>query len=156
VKFLVYLIVGAASIVAVSADDQPLGPATNPPPERRKSALEESRGRNPEALEKLREKRREEVERRRDEVKKLPPEERQGKMKELRERAVERRKTMTREEMIAKRQEIKSRFERQLGALRQKQTDGTLTAQESKRLQRLETIAQRFKQAEAESPSASP
>lgn len=82
----------------------------------------------------------------REELRKLPPQERQAKLKELRER----RKAMTREEMIAKRQEIKARFERQLAALRQKKSDGTLTPQESKRLQRLETIAQRFKQGQTE------
>jgi Skp family chaperone for outer membrane proteins len=113
--------------------------------EERKARLEEVRERNPEAVRKLRE----ELERRREELKKLPPAEREAKIKELRERFVERRKAMTVEERNAKRQEIKGRLEKQLGVLREKKTNGTLTAQETRRLERLEKIGQRFKQAES-------
>ena len=114
-------------------------------PEERKARLEDLRERNPEAVRKLRE----ELERRREELKKLPPAEREAKIKELRERFAERRKAMTVEERKAKRQEIKGRFENQLGSLREKKTNGTLTAQEARRLDRLEAIGQRFKQAES-------
>ena len=114
-------------------------------PEQRKARLEELRERNPEAFRKLRE----EMERRREELKKLPPAEREAKIKELREQFLERRKAMTADDKKAKRQEIKGRFEKQLGALREKKTKGSLTAQEARRLERLETIAKRFKQAES-------
>ena len=138
--------------------------------------MEDLRKRNPEAFEKLREElkslspeerqkrlrefrekhgapMRDELERRREELKKLPPEERQVKMQALREQLLERRKAMTEEERKAKRGEIKSRFERQLGELRQKKTNGTLTPLESKRLQRLETVGQRFKEAQVNGAS---
>jgi hypothetical protein len=117
----------------------------SPSPEQRKARLEDLRERNPEAFRKLRE----ELERRREELKKLPPAEREAKIKEIREQFVERRKAMTFEERKAKRQEIKGRFDRQLGLLREKKTNGTLTAQEARRLERLETVGQRFKQAES-------
>ena len=114
-------------------------------PEERKARLDDLRERNPEAFRKLRE----ELERRREELKKLPPAEREAKIKEIRERFMERRKAMTIEERKAKRQEIKGRFEKQLQLLREKKTNGTLTAQEARRLERLETVGQRFKQAES-------
>jgi hypothetical protein len=117
-------------------------------PEERKARLDEVRERNPEAVRKLRE----ELERRREELKKLPPAEREAKIKELREQFLERRKAMTVEERKAKRQEIKGRLEKQLGLLREKKTNGTLTAQEARRLERLETVGKRFKQAESAPP----
>jgi hypothetical protein len=119
-------------------------------PEQRKARLEELRERNPEAFRKLRE----EMERHREEFKKLPPAERDAKIKELREQFLERRKAMTPDERKTKRQEIKGRFEKQLAALREKKTKGTLTTQETRRLERLETIAKRFKQAESSPPEA--
>ena len=114
-------------------------------PEERKARLEDLRERNPEAFRKLRE----ELERRREELKTLPPAEREAKIKELRERFIERRKAITIEERQAKRQEIKGRLEKQLSALREKKTNGTLTAQEARRLERLETVAERFQQPES-------
>lgn len=71
----------------------------------------------------------------------------------LRERVIERRKAMTDAERKAKREEIKGRFEKHLTALRDKKAKGTLNARESKRLERLETIAKRF-QAKAGEPQA--
>lgn len=111
----------------------------------KKARMEELRERNPEAFRKLRE----ELERRREELKKLPPAEREARIKDLRERFAERRKAMTIEERKAKRQEIKGRLEKQLNALREKKTNGTLTAQETRRLERLETVAKRFQQPES-------
>ena len=113
-------------------------------PEERRARMEELRERNPEAFRKLRE----ELERRREELKKLPPAEREAKIKELRERFAERRKVMSMDERKAKRQEIKGRLEKQLSALREKKTNGTLTTQETRRLERLETVAKRFQQPE--------
>jgi len=137
----------AAFWSARAADDlqKTNDPARTVAPEQRKARLEELRERNPEALRKFRE----EVERRREEFKKLPPAQREAKMKELREQFLERRKAMSAEERKTKRQEIKGRFEKQLGLLREKKTNGTLTAQETRRLERLETVEKRFKQAES-------
>ena len=175
-KRLLFWIICGGSTIAVSADEQLPDPARKPVPEARRAAMEDLRKRNPEAFEKLREelknlspeerqKRlrefhekhgtpvRDELEKRREELKKLPPEERQAKMKVLREQLMERRKAMTEDERRAKRGEIRSRFERQLGELRQKKTNGTLTPLESKRLQRLETVGQRFKEAQVNGAS---
>jgi Skp family chaperone for outer membrane proteins len=151
IKFSIAVVVALAFCTGISnapAADESTETNARPrtlSPEQRKARLEDFRERNPEAVRKLRE----ELERRREELKKLPPAEREAKIKELRERFVERRKAMTVEERKAKRQEIKGRFERQLGLLREKKTNGTLTAQEGRRLERLETIGQRFKQAES-------
>ena len=141
-------LVFCGSIPGAPAADDP--PKTNArpqgvSPDERKARLEDLRQRNPEGFRKVRE----ELERRREELKKLPPAEREAKMKEIRERFVERRKAMTVEERKAKRQEIKGRLDKQLGLLREKKTNGTLTAQETRRLERLETVGQRFKQAES-------
>jgi len=136
-----------AILNAPAADDSPKTNARprTLSPEERKARLEDLRERNPEAVRKLRE----ELERRREELKKLPPAEREAKIKELRERFAERRKAMTVQEHKAKPQDIKARLEKQLGLLREKKTNGTLTAQETRRLERLETIGQRFRQAES-------
>ena len=132
---------------ATAADDSPKTNARpqGATPDERKARLEDLRQRNPEAFRKMRE----ELERRREELKKLPPAEREAKIKEIRERFMERRKAMTVEERKAKRQEIKGRLEKQLGLLREKKTNGTLTAQEARRLERLQTVGDRFKQAES-------
>jgi len=111
-------------------------------------------------LRELREKRggvlREELEKRRDEFSKLSPQEREARMKELRERMAERRKAMTPDERKLKRQEIKSRLEKQLGEVQKRKDAGTITLQESKRLERLETIGKRFKQAQEQANDAKP
>jgi hypothetical protein len=167
-RLLLWIICGG-SIVAASADEQLPDPVRKPSPDERRVVMEDLRRRNPQAFDKLREelkslspeerqKRlrefreqygapvRDELDKRREELRKLPPEERQAKMKELREQILERRKAMTEEERKAKRGEIKARLERQLGELRQKKTNGTLTPLESRRLQRLETVGQRFRE----------
>ena len=74
--------------------------------------------------------------------------EREAKIKELRERFLERRKAMSAGERKAKRQEIQGRLENQLGSLREKKTNGTINAQEARRLERMETVAKRFNEAE--------
>lgn len=129
---------------AADESEKTNAPARALSPEERKARMEELRERNPEAFRKLRE----ELERHREELKKLPPAEREAKIKELRERFAERRKAMTIEERKAKRQEIKGRLEKQLNSLREKKTNSALTAQETRRLERLETVAKRFQQAE--------
>jgi succinate dehydrogenase/fumarate reductase flavoprotein subunit len=136
-----------AVLAAPAADESPKTNARPPgvSPDERKARLEDLRERNPEAFRRLRA----ELERRREELKNLPPAEREAKIKEIRERFAERRKAMSIEERKAMRQEIKGRLEKQLTALREKKTNSTLTAQEARRLERLETIGQRFKQAES-------
>jgi len=164
--------------LAVSAAEQPAKPDDSklekPKPlsfEERRARLEEMRTRNPEAFEKLRQEIKDlppaerqkrlrefrekqgmplpgDFEKRREEFKNLPPEEREAKLKELRERVAERRKEMTPDERKVKRQEIKSRFDKQLRELEKKKANGSITAPESKRLERLEVIEQRFKQAQ--------
>jgi hypothetical protein len=144
---------------------------SGPPPGERRPWVEELRRRDPEAFEKLREElrnlppaerqkrlrevreklgasMREELEKRREELQKLPPEEREARLKELRERLAERRNAMTPDERTLRRQEIRARFEKQLRELEKKKAAGSLTPEEAKRLERLQTIGERFKQAE--------
>ena len=141
------------------------------PLEARRAWIEELRKRDPEAFEKLREElrglppaerqkrlrelrenaglpAREELEKRREELQKLPPEEREARLKELRDRLAERRKAMTPDERKLKRQEIKARFEKQLHELEKKKTAGSLTPEEARRLERLQTIGERFRRTE--------
>jgi hypothetical protein len=99
---------------------------------------------------------REDSEKRKDEWKKLSPEERDAKTKEWRKtnggpsrgEPEKRRelKNMTPEEHAAKRKEIKERLERRIAELRAKQANATLSAQESRELERREQILKRFEQ----------
>ena len=163
--------------LAISAAEPPVKPDDSklerPRPlsiEERRARMEELRTRNPEAFEKLRQDLKDlppaerqkrlrefrekqgmppgDVEKRREEFKNLSPEDREAKLKELRERMAERRKAMTPDERKVKRQEIKSRFDKQLHELEKKKANGSITAPESKRLERLGVIEQRFKQAQ--------
>ena len=111
------------------------------PPARPEQKLEKFKALPPEE-------RRLEFQKRREEFQKLTPEEREAKLKELRERMAERRKAMTPDERKVKRTEIKSRFDKQLRELEKKKANGSITAPESKRLERLGVIEQRFKQAQ--------
>jgi hypothetical protein len=165
VVFVTILAVSAALSIRAAEETNPPPQAT---PEQRRARLQELREKNPEAFDKMREelknltpeerqKRlrefrekhgtplRDELEKQREELKKLPPEERQAK---IREKMAERVQAMTPEQRQAKRHEIRQRFEGQLGQLRQKKTNGTITPLESRRLQRLETVEERFKQAQ--------
>src|SRR6266446_5117638 len=82
----------------------------------------------------------------REKLKNLPPEERAAKIKEFREKRVAARQALTPQEREAKRKEIRERMDKQLGELRKKKADGTLTPQEEKRLGRLEEVSKRFDQ----------
>jgi hypothetical protein len=55
-------------------------------------------------------------------------------------------KNMTPEERAAKRKEIKERLEKRITELRSKQTNATLSAQETRELERREQILKRFEQ----------
>jgi hypothetical protein len=181
-KSLLFLVAGCicASIPGRAADE-PAKPLQTPEqvkklsPEERQARMEDLRARHLEAFEKMREelknlspeerqKRlrefreqhgtpvRPEIEKRREEFKNLPPEQREAKMKELRERMAERRKAMTDDERKLKRNEVKARLDNQLGTLKTKKKEGTITSQEAKRLERLQTIERRFKQAQQQPP----
>lgn len=105
----------------------------------------------------------------REEFKNLTPEERAAKIKEWREKnggpvgeALQKKreelKNLTPEEREAKRKEFRERFDKQVGELRQKKADGTITAEESKRLERMEQIIRRFEQGrpDGDRPPGSP
>jgi hypothetical protein len=96
-------------------------------------------------------------EKRKEERKKLAPDEHDGKGKDWRKtngnparveilKRREELKNMTPEERAAKRKEIKERLEKRIGELRFKQTNATLTAQETRELERREQILKRFEQ----------
>ena len=106
---------------------------------------------------------REDGEKRKEEWKKLSQEEREARMKEGRkpngvssksesERRREQFKNMTPEERIAKRKEIKDRLEKRITELRAKQASATITAQETRELERREKILKHFEQADSGGP----
>jgi hypothetical protein len=101
-----------------------------------------------------------ELEKRRAELKKLTPEEREAKLKEWRktnavpgkaliEKRREQFKKLTPEERVAKREELKARVEQRIAELREKEAKGPLTALEKRELQRREQILTQFEKAEA-------
>lgn len=105
----------------------------------------------------------------REDFEKLTPEERAARIKQRREtnstpfgealqRKREELKNLTPEEREAKRKEFRERFQKQVGDLRKKKADGTISAEESKRLERLEQIIRRFEQGrpDGERPQGSP
>jgi hypothetical protein len=100
---------------------------------------------------------REPSEKRREEWNKLPPEEREARMKEWRKtngvaprtESEKRRdflKNMSPEERAAKRLEIKGRLEKRIAELQLQKVNGTLTAQEGRELERREQVLKRFEQ----------
>ena len=100
---------------------------------------------------------REELDKRKEEWKKLSPEERDARLKEWRktnggpnreewDKRREAFQKMTPEEREAKRKEIKERLESRIAELRGKQTNSTITAQEGRELSRGELILKRFEQ----------
>jgi hypothetical protein len=104
-----------------------------------------------------------ESEKRREEWKKLPAEEREAKMKEWRktngvpsreerEKKREQFKNMTPAEREAKRKELTERLEKRIAELRAKQTNATITPQESRELERREQILKRFEQGGSGTP----
>lgn len=70
---------------------------------------------------------------------------------EKREKRREQLKNMSPEERAAKRKEIKARLEKRIAELRAKEKNATITAQESRELERREQILKRF---ETEGPVA--
>jgi hypothetical protein len=100
---------------------------------------------------------REPSEKRREEWNKLSPEERESKLREWRktngltsrgdsDKLREQLKKMSPEERVAKRKEIKGRLEKRIAELRDRQANGSMTAQEGRELERREQILKRFDQ----------
>jgi hypothetical protein len=96
-----------------------------------------------------------EPEKRKEERQNSTAEERESKAKESRktnnvssradwEKRREQLKNMTPEERAAKRKEIQERLEKRIAELRHRQTNGTLSAQETRELERREQILKRF------------
>lgn len=92
-----------------------------------------------------------------DELIKLPQAEREARMKEWRktnggpnraewEKRREQMEKMTPEQREAKRKEIKERLEKRIAELRARQTNATITAQETSELGRSEKVLKRFDQ----------
>jgi hypothetical protein len=147
---------------SLRADDEPKPP--QPPPINREELREQLKSMTPEQrqarIRELRdrqmgtnrvdiEKRRQEFQKLQEELKGLPPEERQKKMREWRQKqglAQPGFRTIDTDQAKAKRQELKGRVEQQLAELRKKKTDGTITEQESKRLERMEVMSKRLEQ----------
>jgi hypothetical protein len=135
-----------------------------PPPNRPDPAALRERARNlsPEERQKMirdfREKRglirtnRNEWERRREELKSLPPEEREAKLKALRQEIQQARgnfQLLSPEERETKRKEIKERVDAQTAELRKKKADGSITEIEQRRLERLQLMSKRLEKAPA-------
>ena len=81
-------------------------------------------------------------EKRREDFKNLSPEERRAKWREVREK----REAWTPEQREAKRKELRERFDKCLADLKKKKTDGTITEQEAKQLERMEQMKKRLQQ----------
>src|SRR5262245_53832506 len=161
--FAVSLAAGFAAVApALRADDDPQPPQPprinreelreqlkNLTPEQRQAKIREFRERQLGTNRVNIEKRRQEFQKLQEELKNLPPEERQKKMREWRQKqglAQPGFRTIDADQAKAKRQELKSRIDQQLTELRKKKADGTITEQESKRLERMETMAKRIEQ----------
>jgi hypothetical protein len=92
-------------------------------------------------------KRRAEFQKFRESVKDLPPAERETKLREWREKnlsAPAGPSTMTPEEREARREEFSKRIQQQIQVLKEKKADGTITEDETRRLQRMEELARRL------------
>ena len=112
------------------------------PPAEREAKLKEWREKHPDAPLSW-----EERLKRQEELKNLSPEARQAKIKEWREKDAARRpdfKNLTPEQREAKRKEFRERMRQRATDLRKKKTDGTITGEEQKQLERMEEIEKRF------------
>jgi hypothetical protein len=146
------------------AADPPAVGDPPPPPNRPDPAAlrERARGLSPEERQKMirefREKHgllatnRNEWQRRREELKNLPPEEREAKLKALRQEIQQARgnfKLLSPEERETKRKEIKERVDAQTAELRKKKADGTITGIEQRRLERMQLMSRRLERGAA-------
>jgi hypothetical protein len=160
--FLLAALVGLALGLRAQEDPKPPQPPLdrqqlreqlkNLTPEQRQAKLREMReqqlGTNRVEIEK----RREAFQKLQEELKGLPPEERQARMREWREKQGLGRpgfRTIDTDQAKAKREELKKRIDQQLTELRKKKADGTITEQESKRLERMELMSKRLEERDA-------
>ena len=149
------LFVVASPVFAAEADPEP--PTNRPNP-----AELRARVRNLSQEERLRELRtrlgpggtnRGDIERRREEWRRLPPAERDARLRELRERNLARNSPvfnrLTPAEREAKRTEIKKRLETHISDLENRQTAAPLSPAEQRRLDRFKNMARRLEQGTA-------
>jgi hypothetical protein len=150
----------------LQAEDDPVPPANRPDP----AALRErAKKLSPEERQKLvrefREKHglvgtnRSEWEKRREELKALPPAEREAKLKELRQEIQQGRrqfKLLSSEDRETKRKEMKQRIDAQVTELQKLKTAGTITEPEGRRLDRMQQMSERLARGEADNPKGAP
>jgi len=156
--FLLVMILGSAA--ALRAADEPAPPPGRPtreqiresiknltPEERaaRLKALREKGGLGAPAADAIL-KRRAEVEKFREEIKDLPPEQREARILEWREKNALGRPasaTMSAEEREARRKLFQTRIEAHIANLNKKKADGSITEEETRRLQNMERMLKR-------------
>lgn len=144
----------ASPVLFAAEEPDPVPPADRPDPaalrerakklgpEERQKLLREARARNG-----LSETNRTEWEKRREELKQLPPAERAAKLKKLREEIRQGRgkfNQLSAGERDAKRRELKTRIDAQVTELQKRQAEGALTEPEQRRLQRLQQMSKRL------------
>ena len=86
-------------------------------------------------------------EKRREELKKLPPAERAAKLKELRQEVQEGRgkfKLLSAEDRDVKQSEMKTRIDGKIAELQKRKTEGGLTESEQRRLERMQQMSKRL------------
>jgi len=96
-----------------------------------------------------------EWEKRREELKNLPPAEREARFKELRQEIQQGRrqfKLLSPEDRDTKRREMRQRIDAQIGVLQKQKADGTITAAEQRRLERMQQMSARLARGDAENP----
>ena len=104
-------------------------------------------------------KRRAEVQKLREEIKDLPPERREARIRQWRETNALGRPalaTMSAEEREARRKVFQKRIEEQLATLNKKKADGSITEQETRRLQNMERMLKRLEAAPSAPSAATP
>jgi len=157
----VVLPVLAGGFVLRAAED-PVPPANRPDP----AALRErARKLSPEERQKMirefREKHglvgtnRTEWEKRREELKSLPPAEREAKLKELRQEIQQGRrqfKLLSPEDRDTKRKEMSQRIDAQIVELQKQKAAGTISEAEQRRLERMQQMSARLARGDAENP----
>jgi hypothetical protein len=149
----------------LQAAEDPLPPTNRPDP----AALRErARKLSPEERQKMirefREKHglvgtnRTEWEKKREELKNLPPAEREARLKALRQEIQQDRrqfKLLSPEDRDTKRKEMRQRIDAQIAALQKQKADGTITEAEQRRLERMQQMSARLARGESENPRRS-
>jgi len=161
------------AVVALRAADDPAPPPGRPtreqiresirnltPEERvaRLKAIRDSGGLGAPAADALL-KRRAEFEKLREETKGLPPAEREAKLREWREKNAAGRPAqarMTPEERVERRQLFQKRIEDHIATLNNKKAEGSISEEESRRLENMKGMLKRLESAPAPAPGAGP